>query len=159
MGAVASGMSPNLRRSFSSSDLTRPQTLLLWKRTVLPIVMNQEKLISITFFSELKKKGKKIYSLSLRSLLPGTDFLQFFSGLDPRLKECLQIPHLNQYYVEKPQGHLLGYAWRSSVQNERQNLQKKAFHFNLNNGFNLMHSSPQNSQLTNFYCTMYTFAF
>ena len=30
----------------------------------------------------------------------GTDFLQFFSGLDPRLKECLQIPHLNQYYVE-----------------------------------------------------------
>ena len=29
-GAVRSGMSPNLRRSFSSSDLTQPQTQLFW---------------------------------------------------------------------------------------------------------------------------------
>ena len=30
VGAVGSGRSPNLRRSFSSSDLTQPQTLLFW---------------------------------------------------------------------------------------------------------------------------------
>ena len=30
--AVGSGRSPNLRRSFSSSDLTQPQTLLFWDR-------------------------------------------------------------------------------------------------------------------------------
>ena len=30
VGAVRSGMSPNLRRSFSSSDLTQPLTQLFW---------------------------------------------------------------------------------------------------------------------------------
>ena len=98
VGAVASGMSPNLRRSFSSSDLTRPQTLLLWKRQFTHCYESREVDFN-NFFSELKKKGKNIFSLSSFTA-PGTDFLQFFSGLDPRLKECLQIPHLNQYYVE-----------------------------------------------------------
>ena len=32
VGAVGSGMSPNLRRSFSSSDLTQPQAILFWDR-------------------------------------------------------------------------------------------------------------------------------
>ena len=72
VGAVGSGRSPNLRRSFSSSDLMQPQTL---KR---------------------KKKGKKLFSLSSFTA-PDTDIMQSFSGLDLRLQLCLGIILL---YVE-----------------------------------------------------------
>ena len=65
VGAVGSGMSPNLRRSFSSSDLTQPE---------------RKKLFSLPSFTA-----------------PDTEVLQSFSGLDPRLKECLEITHLHQY--------------------------------------------------------------
>ena len=97
VGAVGSGMSPNLRRSFSSSDLTQPQTTLLWGRqytyyiSEMPTEVNFKKL-----FSKRKEEGKKLFSLPSFTA-PDTEVLQSFSGLDPRLKECLKISHLHQY--------------------------------------------------------------
>ena len=93
--AVGNGISPNLRRSFSSSDLTQPQTTPFWKQHFG--YSEQNNIIEIDFkmlFS--KKEGKKLFPLpSFTS--PDTEVLQSFSGLDPRLKECLEISNLHQY--------------------------------------------------------------
>ena len=94
--AVGSGRSPNLRRSFSSSDLTQPQTLLFWDRQC---IYGEDKVEEVDFkklFSLRKEKGQKLFSL-LSFTAPDTEVLQSFSGLDPRLKECLEISHLNEY--------------------------------------------------------------
>ena len=94
--AVGSGRSPNLRRSFSSSDLTQPQTLLFWDRLFL---YKGEKVDEVDFkklFSLKKEEGQKLFSLPSFTA-PDTEVLQSFSGLDPRLKECLETSHLNQY--------------------------------------------------------------
>ena len=48
------------------------------------------------FFSKRKEEGKKLFSLPSFTA-PDTEVLQSFSGLDPRLKECLEISHLHQY--------------------------------------------------------------
>ena len=91
---VGSGRSPNLRRSFSSSDLTQPQTLLFWDR-----LLNVGYKVEVDFkklFSLKKEKGQKLFSLPSFTA-PDTEVLQSFSGLDPRLKECLEISYLNQY--------------------------------------------------------------
>ena len=94
VGAVASGMSPNLRRSFSSSDLTLPQ--------------NQNKFFSFSvsssipevnfkkLFSKREEEGKKLVALPSFTA-PDTNVLLSFSGLDPRLKGCLQLSDLNKY--------------------------------------------------------------
>ena len=99
--AVGSGRSPNLRRSFSSSDLTQPQTLLFWDRQFkyadFNAVVDFKKLFSLK-----KEKGQKLFSLPSFTA-PDTEVLQSFSGLDPRLKKCLEISHLNQY-VERLRG-------------------------------------------------------
>ena len=42
------------------------------------------------FFSLRKEKGQKLFSLPSFTA-PDTEVLQSFSGLDPRLKECLEI--------------------------------------------------------------------
>ena len=101
VGAVGSGRSPNLRRSFSSSDLTQPQTLLFWDRQFkyadFNAVVEFKKLFSLK-----KEKGQKLFSLPSFTA-PDTEVLQSFSGLDPRLKKCLEISHLNQY-VERLRG-------------------------------------------------------
>ena len=89
--AVGSGRSPNLRRSFSSSDLTQPQTLLFWDRQFKYAEVDFKKLFSLK-----KEKGQKLFSLPSFTA-PDTEVLQSFSGLDPRLKECLEISDLNQY--------------------------------------------------------------
>ena len=97
--AVGSGRSPNLRRSFSSSDLTQPQTLLFWDRLFL---YKGEKVDEVDFkklFSLKKEEGQKLFSLPSFTA-PDTEVLQSFSGLDPRLKECLEISDLN-WYVEE----------------------------------------------------------
>ena len=97
VGAVGSGRSPNLRRSFSSSDLTQPQTLLFWDRQFSPI--GRDEVVEVDFkklFSLKKEKGQKLFSLPSFTA-PDTEVLQSFSGLDPRLKECLEISNLNQY--------------------------------------------------------------
>ena len=94
--AVGSGRSPNLRRSFSSSDLTQPQTLLFWDRLFL---YDEDKVEEVDFkelFSLKKEKGQKLFSLPSFTA-PDTEVLQSFSGLDPRLKNCLEISDLNQY--------------------------------------------------------------
>ena len=96
VGAVGSGRSPNLRRSFSSSDLTQPQTLLFWDRQFFP--MDKVEVDFMKLFSLKKEKGQKFSLPSFTA--PDTEVLQSFSGLDPRLKECLEISDLNQY-VEK----------------------------------------------------------
>ena len=97
--AVGSGRSPNLRRSFSSSDLTQPQTLLFWDRQFGYADFNAE----VDFkklFSLKKEKGQKLFSLPSFTA-PDTEVLQSFSGLDPRLKECLEISDPNYWYVER----------------------------------------------------------
>ena len=95
VGAVGSGRSPNLRRSFSSSDLTQPQTLLFWDRQFIYVGYKVE----VDFkelFSLKKEEGQKLFSLPSFTA-PETEVLQSFSCLDPRLKECLEISYLNQY--------------------------------------------------------------
>ena len=95
--AVGSGTSPNLRRSFSSSDLTQPQTLLFWDRQLM--LLHLQNKVEVDFkelFSLKKGKGQKLFSLPSFTA-PDTEVLQSFSGLDPRLKECLEISDLNQY--------------------------------------------------------------
>ena len=97
VGAAGSGRSPNLRRSFSSSDLTQPQTLLFWDRQ-FPF-SRRDKVVEVDFknpFSLKKEKGQKLFSLPSFTA-PDTEVLQSFSCLDPRLKECLEISDLNQY--------------------------------------------------------------
>ena len=95
VGAVGSGISPNLRRSFSSSDLTQPQTTLFWDRW-LEDSSNQIEVDFKKLFSKRKEEGKKLFSLPSFTA-PDTEVLQSFSGLDPRLKECLEISHFHQY--------------------------------------------------------------
>ena len=97
--AVGSGMSPNLRRSFSSSDLTQPQTLLFWDRQFVYVGNKVEEVDFNKLFSLKKEKGQKLFSLPSFTA-PDTEVLQSFSGLDPRLKECLEISHLNRYVEE-----------------------------------------------------------
>ena len=99
--AVGSGRSPNLRRSFSSSDLTQPQTLLFCDRQLILFLHAGDK-VEVDFkklFSLKKEKGQKLFSLPSFTA-PDTEVLQSFSGLDPRLKECLEISDLNQYAEE-----------------------------------------------------------
>ena len=100
VGAVGSGRSPNLRRSFSSSDLTQPHTLLFWDQHMPYCVADTE--VEVDFnrlFSERKKEGKKLFSLPSFTA-PDTEVLQSFSGLDPRLKQCLGISELNERHME-----------------------------------------------------------
>ena len=97
VGSVGSGMSPNLRRSFSSSDLTQPQTTLFWDKWFYPSLYRRE--VEVHFkelFSKRKEEGKKLFSLPSFTA-PDTEVLQSFSGLDPRLKEFLEISHLHKY--------------------------------------------------------------
>ena len=97
--AVGSGRSPNLRRSFSSSDLTQPQTLLFWDRQFIYGGYKVEEVDFKKLFSLKKEKGQKLFSLPSFTA-PDTEVLQSFSGLDPRLKECLEISDLNRYVEE-----------------------------------------------------------
>ena len=94
VGAVGSGRCPNLRRSFSSSDLTQPQTLLFWDQQLNTTDDRPPEVDLKWLFSE----GKKLFSLPSFTA-PDTDVLQSFSDLDPRLKQCLRISQLNKRYV------------------------------------------------------------
>ena len=106
--AFGSGRSPNLRRSFSSSDLTQPQTLLFWDRQLIYVPHVRNKVEEVDFkklFSLKEEKGQKLFSLPSFTA-PDTEVLQSFSGLDPRLKKCLEISDLNRYVEE-----LRGTCW------------------------------------------------
>ena len=98
VGAVGSGMSPHLRRSFSSSDLTQPQATVFWDRHVPHHCggpQNKEIYFS-RLFSKKKVEGKKLFSLPSFTA-SDTEVLLSFSGLDPRLKECLEIFDCHKY--------------------------------------------------------------
>ena len=99
VGAVGSGRSPNLRRSFSSSDLTQPQTLLFCDQQLGYSDIRPAEVDFKRLFSKRKEEGKKLFSLPSFTA-PDTEVLQSFSGLDPRLKQCLRISQLNEKYVE-----------------------------------------------------------
>ena len=109
VGAVSSGMSPNLRRSFSSSDLTQPQTQLFWRKSLLFGLPEQKEIDFKKLFSKMKEEGNKLFSLPSFTA-PDTAVLQSFSGLDPRLKACLGISRLHQY-VEWLRGTYWGMLW------------------------------------------------
>ena len=98
VGAVGSCRPANLRRSFSLSDLTQSQTFLFWDQQLY----SDDRLVEVDFkklFSKRKEEGKKLFSLPSFTA-PDTEVLQSFSGLDPRLKQCLRISQLNEQYVE-----------------------------------------------------------
>ena len=96
VGAVASGMSPNLRRSFSLSDLTQPQTQLFWDRNPYYDYGGNAEVDFKKLFSKRKEKGNMLFS-GPSFTASDTPVLQSFSGLDPRLKKCLEIIDLRQY--------------------------------------------------------------
>ena len=98
VGAVASGMSPNLRRSFSSSDLTQPQSLLFWDRR-FGYYFDVPEVNFTELFSRRKTKGKKLLSIPSFSA-SDTKVFQSFSGLDSRVKDCLEISNLSDYVEE-----------------------------------------------------------
>ena len=100
VGAVGSGRSPNFRRSFSSSDLTQPQTNLFWDQLLFNTDDRPDEVDFKRLFSKRKEEGKKLFSLPSFTA-PDTEVLQSFSGLDPRLKQCLRISQLNEKYVEE----------------------------------------------------------
>ena len=100
VGAVGSGRSPNLRRSFSSSDLTKPQTLLFWAQLLSIGDGSPAEVDFKSVFSKRKEEETKLFSLPSFTA-PDTEVLQSFSGLDPRLKQCLRISQLNEEYVER----------------------------------------------------------
>ena len=131
VGAVGSGRSPNLRRSFSSSDLTQPQTLLFWDKLIssIPIQLKRYRKhhaepAQVDFkrlFSKRKEEGKKLFSLPSFTA-PDTEVLQSFSGLDPRLKQCLRISQLNEEYVAELRKTYWDMLWEISLYMIRQRL-------------------------------------
>ena len=109
VGAVASGMSPNLRRSFSSSDLTQPQNQLFWdKRFPFSESSSIPEMNFKELFSKREEEGKKLVSLPSFTA-PDTNVLLSFSGLDPRLKECLELSDLNNHvkWLRKTYVHMM----------------------------------------------------
>ena len=92
LGAISRGMPPNLRRSFSSSDLTQPKTIPFWKREFVVSKGKKQGHIDFKrlFLAKKKKKGKKLQSFTA----PDTPVLQSFTDVDHRLHQCLGISNL-----------------------------------------------------------------
>ena len=93
-GAVSRCVSPDLRRSFSSSDLLQRHSTLFWRQ----LRREHEQDVEVDFkrFFDLREaQGGKLFSHPSFTA-PDTEVLQSFSGLDPRLKECLEISYLHQ---------------------------------------------------------------
>ena len=89
LGAVSSGTSPNLRRSFSSSDLTQPKSLLFWDQQLLQNFYDIDDDACLVYVFKTKP-GQNTFSLPSFTA-QDTEVLQSFSGLDPRLQQCLGI--------------------------------------------------------------------
>ena len=92
VGAVASALSPNLRRSFSSSDLTQPQKQLFWDKKFTNHVMTLK--VNFKQFFQKRKAQEEMFFSRHSFTAPDTEVLESFSGLDPRLQECLEISYL-----------------------------------------------------------------
>ena len=119
VGAVGSEKSPNLRRSFSTSDLTQPQTLPFWDHHLGTTLCFPEPVVDFKkLFTKWKEEGKKLFSLPSFTA-PDTEVLQSFSGLDPRLKQCLRISQLNEKYVERLRMTYKDMLWKVSKKMRR----------------------------------------
>ena len=93
LGTISRGVSPNLRRSFSSSNLRQLRTHPVCVAN-LPSSSHQTRNIDFKkFFLKRKRKSKKFLSFTAPDII----VMQSFSGIDPRLKECLGISHLDCY--------------------------------------------------------------
>ena len=96
LGAVGSERPSNLKRSYSTSHLTQPQALLFWDLK-LPSSTAQLKINFTRLFSKKKQRGRKLFSLPSFTA-PDTDIVRSFSGLDPRLQQCLRVSYLNHHH-------------------------------------------------------------
>ena len=99
VGAVVNGTSPNLRRSFSSSDLTQPETQLFLERDIY-LGSKEEALDFRKLFSRRKERGMRLCSHPSFTA-PDTEVVQSFSGLDPRLIECLLGISNDHHFVKE----------------------------------------------------------
>lgn len=96
VGAVANGVSPTLRRSYSLSDLPQCQTVHYWTRIYKDEVFYRRREVDFEkLFSEKKADEKKFSFPSFTA--PDTNILQSLSNIDPRLQEKLKINTLQQY--------------------------------------------------------------
>ena len=118
MAAIASGISPRIRRSYSLSDLNQSQTILFWDRvfeivtileqnkklnevrqghdTMLPRKSKRDKKnIKFSKYFMMKKKNGKISLPSFTA--PDTEMILPFTSLDSRLQDCLEISCLDDY--------------------------------------------------------------
>ena len=118
IGAVCSGRPPNLRRSFSSSDLTQPKTLLFWDQHLEDHVQKVDKVTFNKLFSKRKEEGKKLFTL-ISFTAPDTEVIPSFSNIDHRLKRCLGITELNDQYIWGLQRTSWGMFWEISQSMQR----------------------------------------
>ena len=110
VGAISSGRCACLKRSFSSSDLTKSQPKLFWDKNLISKHHHPNFEVNFTnFFSVRKKQGKKLFSLPSFTA-PDYEVLQSFSSLDHRLKTILNISDLNQYLDIINGGHWVNYG-------------------------------------------------
>ena len=96
VGAINSGICSSLKRSFSLSNLTHPQTHLFWERELSTGTPQSKEIDFQRFLLIREKEGKKLFSLPSFTA-PDTTILPSFSSLDPRLQECLNISRLDRY--------------------------------------------------------------
>ena len=112
VAAVASGMSPRIRRSYSLSDLNQSQTILFWDRVfdIVPILEQKKKMNMIPrkikrdkknikfskYFMMKIKNGEKLFSLPSFTA-PDTEMILPFTSLDTLLQDCLEISRLDDY--------------------------------------------------------------
>ena len=119
MASIESLTPHTLRRSYSLSDVSQPQTDIVWcgkliynvKSTLRQVMPKGEVVVECAdanvpwkdifeqFFSERGKEGKSNCSSPSYTAPDTDDILQSFTHLDPRLKECLGISHQQQSFT------------------------------------------------------------
>lgn len=91
LGKVANGRCPSLRRSFSSSDITKSCTVLLWDRESVVNKINYAEL-----FLNKREEGKKLcFHPSFTS--PDTAVIPSFSCLDLRLLKFFDTSKIRKH--------------------------------------------------------------
>ena len=99
MATVASGVCPQLKKSFSLSDLViQPQANLYWDRKL------DEAEFGCCYVPEEEQKNVNQLSMREHGIVsftsPESRVLQSFSDLDPRIRECLGISNLVPYVIK-----------------------------------------------------------
>ena len=100
-GAISAGTLCRLKRSFSLSDLKCPQTQIFWESDVNKMSMKegviQKEPAMLSFQALFSMRNRKKISPYPSFTAPDSAVLLSFSAIDPRLKECLKVSHLNHY--------------------------------------------------------------